>query len=173
MQYFYQKAANSAVDGEIVDIADFRYPGPDPQSKETAILMMADICEAAVRAERPATRQDLENMVNRLVTDRVLDGSLVQSDLTFQEVQTIKRTFVQVLQGVHHPRIKYPTSQDVKPNEWVEVTVGSDRHWEGMNPQRTAPVNKEKSSEKSAPRNWEQGAPLPRPLVHDKSPVER
>jgi putative nucleotidyltransferase with HDIG domain len=173
MQYFYQKAANSAVDGETVDIADFRYPGPDPQSKETAILMMADICEAAVRAERPATRQDLENMVNRLVTDRVLDGSLVQSDLTFQEVQTIKRTFVQVLQGVHHPRIKYPTSQDVKPNEWVEVTVGSDRHLEGVIPQRIAPVNKEKSSEKLTPRNWEQGSTLPRPLVHDKSPVER
>jgi putative nucleotidyltransferase with HDIG domain len=108
MMYFYSKAVETAAENETVDIADFCYPGPDPQTKEATIMMLADVCEAAVRAERPATRQDLESMVDKLITQRVLDGSLDQSRLTFQELQTIKRIFVQVLQGVHHPRIKYP-----------------------------------------------------------------
>jgi cyclic-di-AMP phosphodiesterase PgpH len=108
MEYFYRQALESA-DGDAVDIEDFRYPGPDPQTKEAAIMMLADICEAAVRAERPASRQDLETMVDRLIMQRVLDGSLNRSELTFKDLQTVKQIFVQVLQGVHHPRIKYPT----------------------------------------------------------------
>ncbi len=108
MHYFYRQAQAQAAPSEMVDIADFSYPGPDPQTKEAAIMMLADVCEAAVRAERPSTRQDLETLVNKLITQRVLDGALDQSDLTFRELQTVQNTFLQVLQGVHHPRIKYP-----------------------------------------------------------------
>lgn len=108
MDYFYRQAQNQASPNEVIEVSDFSYPGPDPQTKEAAIMMLADVCEAAVRAERPATRQDLEQMVNKLITQRVLDGALDQSNLTFLELQVVKSTFVQVLQGVHHPRIKYP-----------------------------------------------------------------
>ncbi|MCL4831516.1 MAG: HDIG domain-containing protein [Caldilineaceae bacterium] len=105
--YFYRQA--QAQEGpENVDPADFRYPGPDPRSKEATIMLLADICEAAVRAERPATRDDLQALVNRLITDRLLDGTLDSSPLSFSELQIVKRVFVQVLQGIHHPRIQYP-----------------------------------------------------------------
>ncbi len=108
VKYFYIQAEREAGDNEIVDIADFSYLGPCPRSKETAILFLADTCEAAVRAVRPATREELEALVNRLIDERVTEGELNESNITFRELQTIKEVFLQVLQGVHHPRIQYP-----------------------------------------------------------------
>ena len=61
-----------------------------------------------MRAVRPATRQDLEQLVNKLIDDRVAEGVLNQCDLTFRDLQTVRQVFIQVLQGVHHPRISYP-----------------------------------------------------------------
>lgn len=116
--YFYRQA--QAEEGaENVDPADFRYPGPDPRTKEATIMLLADVCEAAVRAERPATRDDLQALVNRLITDRVLEGALDSSPLTFNELQTVKQVFVQVLQGIHHPRISYPQPVPVKPETYA------------------------------------------------------
>jgi hypothetical protein len=69
---------------------------------------LADLCEAAVRAIRPATREELESLVNHLIDERVAEGQLSDSNLTFRELQMIKEVFLQVLQGVHHPRIQYP-----------------------------------------------------------------
>ena len=112
MKYFYVQAQKQAGEDENVDEADFRYPGPNPRSKETAILLLADTCEAAVRAIRPATREDLEALVNRLMDERVAEGELNDSNLTFRELQTVKEIFLQVLQGVHHPRIQYPEMPD-------------------------------------------------------------
>ncbi len=171
MQYFYQKALNNASEGEVVDIADFRYPGPDPQTKEAAIMMMADVCEAAVRAERPSTRQELENMVNKLVTQRVLDGSLDQSDLTFHELQTIKRIFVQVLQGVHHPRIKYPPHDKAEQSEWLEVTMGGDTY--AVNSRHAEATTDQKQVEPSPHqdnRNGEAKVTSASSGVHEKTP---
>ncbi|MFZ1756852.1 MAG: HDIG domain-containing metalloprotein [Caldilineaceae bacterium] len=107
VSYFYRQA--QAAEGvENVDPADFRYPGPDPRTKEAAIMLLADVCEAAVRANRPATRDDLQALVDRLVAERVAEGALDSSPLTFQDLQTVKSVFLQVLQGIHHPRIQYP-----------------------------------------------------------------
>mgnify|MGYP001281157067 CR=1 FL=1 len=97
VKYFYSQAQREAGEDVVVDEADFRYPGPSPRSKETAILFLADTCEAAVRSVRPATREELEALVNRLVDERVAEGELNDCNLTFRE-----------LQGVHHPRIQYP-----------------------------------------------------------------
>ncbi|CAN5413621.1 HDIG domain-containing protein [soil metagenome] len=107
-QYFLTTALRLAEEGEQINEEDFRYPGPSPRSKETAILMLADTCEAAVRAIRPATREELARLVYRLIDERVDQGELNESDLTFKDLQTIKEVFLQVLQGVHHPRITYP-----------------------------------------------------------------
>jgi len=105
--YFLRQA--QAEEGvENVDEADFRYPGPDPRTKEAAIMLLADVCEAAVRANRPATRDDLQKLVDRLIADRVKEGALDSSPLTFHELQIVKSVFLQVLQGIHHPRIQYP-----------------------------------------------------------------
>ena len=110
VKYFYVQAQREAGENEVVNPADFSYPGPSPRSKETAILFLADLCEAAVRAVRPATREELETLVNRLIDERVAEGELSDSNLTFRELQMIKEVFLQVLQGVHHPRIQYPES---------------------------------------------------------------
>lgn len=107
-QYFYTQAQRTAANGSTVNEEDFRYPGPRPRSKETAVLLLADTCEAAVRAVRPATREDLERLVRKLIDERTNEGELDESDLTFKDLQTIREVFLQVLQGVHHPRISYP-----------------------------------------------------------------
>jgi len=107
-QYFYTLAQRQAKEGTVVDPQAFRYPGPDPRTKETAILLLADTCEAAVRSIRPATREELEKLVNKLIDNRVAEGVLNQCELTFKDLQTIREVFIQVLQGVHHPRVTYP-----------------------------------------------------------------
>lgn len=107
-QFFYTQAQRQAGDPSTVDPESFRYPGPNPRSKETAILLLADSCEAAVRAMRPGTREELEKFINKLIDGRVADGVLNQCELTFKDLQTIREVFIQVLQGVHHPRVTYP-----------------------------------------------------------------
>jgi putative nucleotidyltransferase with HDIG domain len=108
MQYFYQQAQRAAEEGEEINPEEFRYPGPYPRTKETAILLLADTCEAAVRSIRPSTREELEQLINKLIDGRVAEGALNNCDLTFKDLQTIRKVFTQVLQGVHHPRISYP-----------------------------------------------------------------
>lgn len=128
VKYFFSQAQQQAAPGEEVSEGDFRYPGPNPRTKETAILMLADTCEAAVRAVRPATREDLESLVDRLIDERVANGELSDSDLTFRELATIKDVFLHVLQGVHHPRIQYPGTADEpgdRTGERTAVAIGA------------------------------------------------
>jgi hypothetical protein len=106
---FYDEAVR-LYGAEGVDESLFRYPGPRPRSKETAIVMLADACEAAVRSCRPATTAELAALVGRLVNERLLSGELDESPLTLQDVAVIKDVFVNVLQGVFHPRVPYPES---------------------------------------------------------------
>ncbi len=111
VKYFYITALN-AQNGEPVHEADFRYPGPSPRSKETAILLLADSCEAAIRARRPSSSEELNKMIDQLINDRIADGELNESNLTLRELKIIREVFQQVLQGVHHPRIAYPESDN-------------------------------------------------------------
>lgn len=119
MKSFYIPALEKAEkDGESIDERDFRYEGPSPRTKETAILMLADTCESAVRAIRPKTRQELADLIDELIDSRVDEGELNKCNLTFSELQVVKKLFGQVLQGVHHPRISYP-SKSVDESEPV------------------------------------------------------
>lgn len=105
--YFYRQAVEQ--EGEAnVNSDEFRYPGPKPQSRETAIVMLADACEAAVRAARPATSEELEKMVRQIILNRLLEGDLDECDLTLRDLDQIREVFVSILQGLFHPRIKYP-----------------------------------------------------------------
>jgi putative nucleotidyltransferase with HDIG domain len=115
VKYFYVQAQRLAAPGEIVNEEDFRYSGPNPQSKETSILLLADTCEAAVRAVRPGTREELEALVDRLIDERMMSGELDESNLTFADLQKVRSVFLQVLQGVHHPRIVYPEPVKTEP----------------------------------------------------------
>jgi len=108
VSYFYNKALEEAKEGEIVDEKDFRYPGPKPQSKEAAIVMLADACESTVRAVRPSSPEEIDQLVRKIITDRLLQGELDDSDLTLRDLEEIRDVFVKILQGVFHPRIRYP-----------------------------------------------------------------
>jgi cyclic-di-AMP phosphodiesterase PgpH len=110
--YFYLEAVRKARPDEDVREQAFRYRGRKPRTKETAVLMLADCCEAASRAaaqnDRNLTRQQLEDLVEALTADRIDDGQLDESPLTFQDLRIVKRSFIETLVGVYHPRVAYP-----------------------------------------------------------------
>jgi cyclic-di-AMP phosphodiesterase PgpH len=104
--YFYRRANQNSQ--QEVHEDDFRYPGPRPQSKETAIVMLADGIEALVRANRPGTQAEMERLIKRLINDRLVSGQLDESDITLRDLDKIREAFISVLQGIFHPRIQYP-----------------------------------------------------------------
>jgi len=111
VSFFYHRAVEQAGDVDLVDESDFRHRGPKPQSRETALVMLADSCEATVRSVRPTTVEDLAEVVNRSIDKRVRDGQLGECDLTLRDLQIIRETFISALKGSFHPRIKYPESR--------------------------------------------------------------
>lgn len=104
---FYQKAIERAGSEEAVDIEDFTYPGPIPQSRETAILMMADSCESAIRAIKPQSNKEIAEIVHRIIEGKRNGGQLNASQLTLNELQKIEDTFIDIFKGLFHPRIDY------------------------------------------------------------------
>jgi hypothetical protein len=113
VSFFYNKAVQSVGDAALVDESDFRHRGPRPQSRETALVMLADSCEATVRAMRPTSADEVAEIVNRIIDQRVRDGQLGECDLTLRDLQIIRDTFISALKGVFHPRIQYPRSGKV------------------------------------------------------------
>ena len=111
--YFYHQAQQLAKEDPTLQIKDedFRYDGPTPQSRETAIVMLADSCEAALRSLRDATPEKALNMVNNILRARWKDNQLLDSGLTRQEMSKIAEIFVTVWQQFHHKRIAYPKLQ--------------------------------------------------------------
>ena len=104
--YFYNKALEQE-GSETVSESQFRYPGPKPQTKETAILMLADAIESSVRAMKNPTQEEIENTINKIFTERLNDGQLSDSPLTLKDIKIIAMTFNKVLRGMQHERIKY------------------------------------------------------------------
>ncbi|MBI4496913.1 MAG: HDIG domain-containing protein [Chloroflexi bacterium] len=108
--YFYHRAVERAGDPAAVDRAAFRYPGPRPQSKEAAVVMLADSVEAATRSLQHPTPADINALVDRIVAERVAEGQLDDSELTLRDLHRIREVFKDALQGIFHPRIAYPVS---------------------------------------------------------------
>jgi hypothetical protein len=116
MSYFYGKALRELGGDEEVAARDrYRYPGPKPQSREAAILMLADGVEASVRSLEEKDEVSIRAMVNRIVDARVEDGQLDEAELTLRNLTQIKEAFVQQLLGMYHSRIQYP--ENVVPLE--------------------------------------------------------
>ncbi len=111
MTYFYNKAVNMAEEtGEQVMEEEYRYPGPKPKSKETAILMIADAIEAASRTlNPPISPGKIQHLVDRIVKDILNDGQLSDCNLTFKELTQIKQSFIEDLAAYYHTRVDYPT----------------------------------------------------------------
>ncbi|MGI6632909.1 MAG: HD family phosphohydrolase [Bacillota bacterium] len=106
--FFYNKAAENAKDSRGPEEWDFRYEGPRPGSKETAVVMLADGVEAATRSIAKPTPARIESLVRKMVNDRLFDHQLDRSDLTLKELDIIIETFTKVLAGIFHTRIEYP-----------------------------------------------------------------
>ncbi len=111
VEYFYRRASErheSNPDGGEVDESDFRYPGPKPQTKEAAVLMLADAVESASRALVESTPSRIENLVQDIAMKRLLDGQFDCCGLTLSELATINDSLIKSLTAVYHGRIKYP-----------------------------------------------------------------
>ena len=105
LAYFYNKA--KALDPTVTK-EEFRYSGPKPRSKESAIIMLADSIEAAVRSLDEKTPRAIEEMLRKIINSKIEDNQLSEADLTFKEIEIIIQTFVKSLISIHHVRIKYP-----------------------------------------------------------------
>ncbi len=109
-KYFYTTAVNEN-NGEPVDKAPFTYPGPNPQSRETAILMMADCVEAASRSLPEYSKATIDSLVDRIIDGIVADGMLKDAPISFRDVQIVKDTFKERLATIYHSRIAYPKAK--------------------------------------------------------------
>ncbi len=108
IHFFYQKALTEGDEDEEVGEEDYRYPGPKPQSKETAIVLLADSVEGATRALDEHTPQKIGDVVRKVINNKFIDGQLDECNLTLREIDTIANTFVRVLTAMYHSRVKYP-----------------------------------------------------------------
>lgn len=113
LKFFYHKAKENGVD---VEEKDFRYPGPKAQTKEAAVIGIADSVEAAVRSMTNPNPEQIEGLVKNIISDRLHDGQLNECDLTLKELETVANTLCETLKGIFHSRIEYPemTKQKVK-----------------------------------------------------------
>ena len=113
MTYFYERAKKLYGEDE-VKINDYRYPGPKPDSKETAIIMLADGCESAVRSIEEPDSDKVENVIDGIFNSRIDDGQLEDSPLTYSDITKMKEAFLSILLGQHHRRIRYPKQEEME-----------------------------------------------------------
>lgn len=126
VMYFYAKAVKDMGE-ENVDIADFRYAGPKPQSSEAAILMLSDTVEAAVRSIHEPTQEKITAMIHKLVRGKMEDGQLDECTLTFRDIGHICDAYETVLKGVFHERIEYPDVSRIKRAQQAEKAQGGEQ----------------------------------------------
>ncbi|KPK03489.1 MAG: hypothetical protein AMJ56_19025 [Anaerolineae bacterium SG8_19] len=113
LKAFYCKAVERAGSEDEVDITRFKYKGPRPRSRETAIVQLADTVEATSSALRPNTEGDIEKLVKSIIDDHLKEGQLDNSDLTLGDIKTIRESFIETLQGRFHVRVKYPGNEEL------------------------------------------------------------
>ncbi|MDR3625374.1 MAG: HDIG domain-containing protein [Ignavibacteriaceae bacterium] len=113
MTYFYEKA-KKLYGEEKVNIEEYKYPGPKPNTKETAIVMLADGCESAVRSIKEPDQVKVGNLVEGILQNRVENGQLDDSPITFSDLHKIKESFVNILIGQYHKRIRYPKQDEME-----------------------------------------------------------
>ncbi|MBU1084137.1 MAG: HDIG domain-containing metalloprotein [Candidatus Omnitrophota bacterium] len=121
--YFYQKAMEKAENAESLDEESFRYPGPKPQTKETAIVLLADSVEASSRTLVDPNPSSIRNLVKKIINNKFIDGQLDECDLTLRDMHKIAESFERVLMGVFHTRLKYP--EESKKDEDITGTNGN------------------------------------------------
>ena len=113
--YFYRRALEMTEDEEAVKEEVYRYPGPKPQTKETAIVLLSDSVEAACRALDEPTAERISDIVHRIINNKFIDGQLDACDLTLRDLEKIASVFIHILGAFYHSRIDYP--DDKKGND--------------------------------------------------------
>ena len=167
---FWRKAVEAAGgDESAVDIADYRYPGPSPRSRETAVMMLADSCESAVRSIVPTSRAQVMEIVLRIVEDKMNDGQLDNSSLTLNDIRAIQRTLVAMLQAVYHPRIDYQKVSAAAPAITQSATAALQA--QGQTP--VEPARLAAPGTEMAPATGDSPGPLPEvpDLPHAQPPA--
>ena len=106
--YFYRRALESIEEDQDIQEEGFRYPGPKPDSKETAIVLLADSVEAACRALKEPTPARIKETVHKIINNKFIDGQLDECDLTLKDLEKISAVFIRILSGIYHSRINYP-----------------------------------------------------------------
>ena len=122
----YERALELVGDPELVNEADFHHRGPKPQSKETALVMLADSCEAAVRARQPKTPEELAVVVDEVFENILRSGQLDECPITMRELKRVRDSFISTLKGMFHPRVQYPEAKEEQRTEHEERPVGAE-----------------------------------------------
>ncbi|MCL2646380.1 MAG: HDIG domain-containing protein [Phycisphaerales bacterium] len=119
VEYFYHAAKKrqeqEAGDSPVVSESEFRYPGPKPQIRETAIVMICDTCESVVRSIEEPTAGRIETAVHDMIRKRLMDGQFDQCDLTLRDLATIEQALIRTLAGIYHGRIAYAAPSETSP----------------------------------------------------------
>jgi cyclic-di-AMP phosphodiesterase PgpH len=140
--YFYHMATRDNPDA---DPEDFRYPGPRPQSKETALVMLADSTEAVVRASQDRSQERIDALVESVIAERLAEGQFDDCDITMRDLRVVAQSFKSSLRAIYHPRIEYPAAIGAVPRQepaaqagGAAVAVPAD-YVDGSDPQPDAP----------------------------------
>lgn len=109
--YFYQRALEKVEDDQLPKEEGFRYPGPKPQTKETAVVLLADSVEAASRALSEPTPSRIKGLVRKIINNKFIDNQLDQCELTLKDLEVIADTFTRILMGIFHSRVEYNATE--------------------------------------------------------------
>jgi putative nucleotidyltransferase with HDIG domain len=115
--YFYRRALESSEEDQVVKEDGFRYPGPKPHTKETAVVMLADSVEAAVRSLKDPAPAKIEELVHKIINNKFIDGQLDECDLTLKDLEKISSVFLRILGGIYHTRVTYPDGKTESSNK--------------------------------------------------------
>ncbi len=109
--YFYRRALETQENNQEVAEEGFRYPGPKPNTKETAVVLLADSVEAAARTLKEPSPAKIEELVHKIINNKFIDGQLDECDLTLKDLERIAEVFIRILTGIYHGRISYPETE--------------------------------------------------------------
>ena len=126
LHYFFKKAQSAAQPGEVISENDFRYPGPKPQFKESAIMMISDSCEAAARALAEPTPDNIRFIVTKIIDAILTDDQLDECDLTLRELTQIRESMIRSLVAIYHSRVDYPGYVPPQSGQFRIESEGSD-----------------------------------------------
>jgi putative nucleotidyltransferase with HDIG domain len=125
--YFYRRALESIEEDQEIQEEGFRYPGPKPDSRETAIVLLADSVEAACRALKDPTPARIEGAVHKIINNKFIDGQLDECELTLKDLEKISAVFIHILSGIYHSRVGYP-EEKTGENSHKKPTKENSRH---------------------------------------------